>query len=110
MARYTFFCSSGLDRNGLLAAKKTVQTVGASVVRSADGSMLVEASTGQLRRLAKALPDWRYCVERNTTRLLQSPKGVSREQVDYKHQKVRRTSRGDDVNIGETPAGLPRRS
>jgi len=39
------------------------------VVRAAAGSMLVEAAPGEIEQVAKALPGWRYSVEKKGSRL-----------------------------------------
>ena len=69
MDRYVFFHAQDLDPKVLMAAKKTARALGATVVRTAAGSMLVEAAPTQIAKLATALPGWRYCVETKTHRL-----------------------------------------
>ena len=69
MDRYVFFHAPGLDPKVLTAAKKTARALGATVVRAAAGSMLVEAAPTQIAKVATALPGWRYCVEGKTHRL-----------------------------------------
>ena len=69
MDRYVFFSSSAVDAKALAAAKKTAKALGATVVRAAAGSMLVEAPPTQAAQVAQALPGWRYTVERKAARV-----------------------------------------
>lgn len=69
MARYVFYFPLSLDTRSVSAAKKTATSLGATVVRSAAGQMLVDATPSKAARVAEALPDWRYCPERTGARL-----------------------------------------
>ena len=69
MSRYVFFNSDAQDDKVLMAAKKTARSRGATVVKSLAGMMLLEMAPAQVANLAQALPDWRYSVERKTTRV-----------------------------------------
>jgi len=69
MDRYVLFHAQGLDPKVLMAAKKTARALGATVVRAAAGSMLLEAAPIQIAEVATALPGWRHCVETKSHRL-----------------------------------------
>ena len=64
-----FFAITESDAKSLGSARKAVRTLGASVVSSVAGTLLVEADPGQLKDIAHALPNWRYTPERKTTRV-----------------------------------------
>ena len=63
MDRYVFYHPDSLDKKVLAAAKGTAVLLGAKVIRTAVGSMLVEASPAKVAQVAEALPDWRWCRE-----------------------------------------------
>ena len=69
MPLYVFFHASTLDKKVVVAAKRTVVSLGANVLRTAAGSMLVEASEKEVEQLAEALPGWRWSIERKSHRI-----------------------------------------
>jgi len=69
MDRYVFYNAQSLDPKVLTAAKKTAKALGATVVRAAAGSMLLEASPTKVAQVAKALPGWRYSAETKSHRV-----------------------------------------
>jgi len=69
MARYVFHLPRSLDTKAVTAAKKTATSMGATVVRTAAGQMLVETTPSKAAKVAEALPEWRYGLERLTARL-----------------------------------------
>lgn len=69
MDRYVFFTSASRDAKALAAAKRTATDLGATVVGAVAGQMLVEAAPTKVAQVAKALPGWRYTVERETARV-----------------------------------------
>ncbi|WP_329718766.1 hypothetical protein [Ideonella sp.] len=69
MARYVFHLPLSLDSKAVSAAKRKATALGATVVRTAAGQMLVETTPSKAARVAEALPDWRYALERVAARL-----------------------------------------
>lgn len=69
MARYVFHLPLSLDTKAVSAAKRKATAMGATVVRTAAGQMLVEASPAKAAKVAEALPDWRYALERAAARI-----------------------------------------
>ena len=69
MARYVFYCPTSLDAKAVTAAKKTATALGATVVRSAAGQMLLDAPPARMAQVAEALPAWRYSVEGKSARI-----------------------------------------
>ena len=69
MHRYVFYSPLTPDPKVVTAAKKTAVSLGATVVRTAAGSMLLEAAPSKAAEVAKALPGWRYSVEAKTHRI-----------------------------------------
>ncbi len=69
MDRYVFYSADAADAKALTAARKTVRALGATVVGTAAGSMLVEAPPTMAAEVAKALPGWRYTVDRKSARV-----------------------------------------
>jgi hypothetical protein len=68
MQRFVFY-SPSLDRKALLAAKRTASRLGATVVRSLAGSMLLEAPRAKAAEVAEALPGWQYSAEKKVQRI-----------------------------------------
>ena len=68
MGRYVFHLPTSLDAKQVSAAKKTAAAMGATVVRTAPGQMLVEASEAKAAELADELPQWRYGPDRASAR------------------------------------------
>jgi len=69
MDRYVFYAKESLDAKTIRAARATVRALGASVVRTGVGTMLLEVEPECVRKVARALPQWRYSVERHATRI-----------------------------------------
>ena len=69
MSRYVFSNSNAQDGKVLTAAKKAAQLRGATVVKSLAGTMLLEVPASKVPEVARALPGWRYSVERKTVRV-----------------------------------------
>lgn len=69
MSRYVFFNSNAQDDKVLTAAKKAARSHGATVVKSLAGTMLLDVTATKVPELARALPGWRYSVERKTARV-----------------------------------------
>jgi hypothetical protein len=69
MARYVFHLPLSLDTRAVSAAKRKATAMGATVVRTAAGQMLVETSPAKAAKVAEALPEWRYALERVAARL-----------------------------------------
>ncbi len=69
MTRYVFYLPLSVDRKLVAAAKKTAEGLGATVLRTAMGQMLLEAEASEAAAVAKALPGWQYCVETTTHRI-----------------------------------------
>lgn len=69
MTRYVFVCTSALDDQALVAARKAARSHGATVVKSLAGTMLLEVTPAQVPEVALALPGWRYAAERKTARV-----------------------------------------
>lgn len=69
MARYVFHLPLSLDTRAVSAAKRKAVALGATVVRSAAGQMLIETTPARAAKVAEALPDWRYALERVAARL-----------------------------------------
>ena len=69
MARYVFIPGNKPGTRSLTAAKKAVSEQGASVVATAEGGMLIEATPARARRVAEALHGWDYSPERVVTRV-----------------------------------------
>ncbi len=66
MSRFVFFNPNApLDAIELNAAKKIAKANGATVVRAAVGSMLLEGSPEVMERVAASLSGWRYEPERH---------------------------------------------
>jgi hypothetical protein len=69
MDRYVFYFSGNADQRLVREAKKTLEQLGATVVKTVAGSMLVEGSSSKVKRAATALPDWRYSLDTRTHRM-----------------------------------------
>lgn len=69
MARYVFHLPLSLDTKAVSAAKRKATAMGATVVRTAAGQMLVETTPARAAKVAEALPDWRYALERSAARI-----------------------------------------
>ena len=70
MSHYVFFSDAGVLNDKLVrAAKKAVRESGATVLKSAGGSLLVEAAITEVRKVARALPGWKYSAETTTHRI-----------------------------------------
>jgi hypothetical protein len=69
MSRYVFFNNDAQDSKVLMGAKRAARAHGATVVKSLAGTMLLELTAKQVPELAQALPGWRYCAERSSTRV-----------------------------------------
>lgn len=69
MARYVFHLPLSLNTKAVSAAKKTATSLGATVVRTAAGQMLIDTSPSRAAKVAEALPEWRYALERVAARL-----------------------------------------
>lgn len=69
MTRYIFLSSNSDGSENIVRTRKVVRGTGAEVVRTAPGSILVEATASQLRKLKNLLPDWTCTAERKTARL-----------------------------------------
>lgn len=69
MSRYVFFSVNSRDAKELTAAKRTARSLGATVVGAVAGSMLLEAEPAKVEKVAKALPGWRYTVDRKSVRV-----------------------------------------
>ena len=69
MDRYVFYAKDSLDAKTVRAARATASALGATVVRTGVGTLLLEIAAGDVRKLAPALPDWRYSAERHATRI-----------------------------------------
>ncbi len=82
MERYVFHHPLPLNARALTAAKKKATALGATVVRTGAGSMLLEADGGAIKQVAKALPDWRYSVEAKVHRL---PERTPLQRARLKH-------------------------
>jgi len=64
MKHYVFYSSQlSVDRKVVMAARKVAISLGATVVRTLGGSMLLETTPAKVGQVAKALPDWHYSVE-----------------------------------------------
>lgn len=79
MARYVFRNRDAQCKQALAAAAKAARSLGATVVKSLAGTMLLEATPAQVPEVAQASPGWRYAAERKTARvpepkLLERPK------------------------------------
>lgn len=68
MERFVFY-SPSLDAKALASAKRAAARLGATVVRSLAGTMLLEAPRAKAAELAEALPGWRYSAEARTHRV-----------------------------------------
>lgn len=69
MDRYVFYARESLDAQTIRAARATASALGVTVVQSGAGTMLLEADPHLVRKVARALPQWRYSVERHATRI-----------------------------------------
>ena len=69
MDRFVFYCPQTLDQKAVSDAKKIATSLGATVVRAAAGTMLLEAAPAKAAQVAKALPGWRYSAETRSHRL-----------------------------------------
>lgn len=69
MDRYVFYAKESLDAKAVRAARATAGELGVTVVGSGVGTLLLEAAPELVRKLARALPQWRYSVERHATRI-----------------------------------------
>lgn len=67
--RYVFYTAPGTDPKAVTAARRAVKAMGCTVVSVAAGTMLVEAPPAEVKQVAKALPGWRYSVEKKTAHL-----------------------------------------
>lgn len=83
MDRYVFYHPLSLDAKTVAAAKKKAASLGATVLRSAAGTMLLEAERAAIRQVANALPDWRYSVEAKVHRL---PERTPLQRARLKHR------------------------
>lgn len=69
MDRHIFFSSEHLGASTMAAAKKTAQALGAKVINTASGGLLIEATPEVIGQVASALPGWNHTVERKTMRI-----------------------------------------
>ncbi len=69
MARYVFFPDNKPGTTSIAAAKRVVIDQGASIVDTAEGGVLVEATPAEAKRVAQALSGWDYAAERAETRV-----------------------------------------
>jgi len=70
MPQYVFYPPQlPVDRKVVTAARKLAASLGATVVRTVAGSILLEATPAKAAQVAKALPGWRYSVETQGHRL-----------------------------------------
>ena len=64
MTHYVFYSLQlSIDRKVVMAARNVATSLGATVVRTLGGSMLIETTPAKVGQIAKALPDWRYSLE-----------------------------------------------
>ena len=79
MTRHVFYSSDTLDAKSARAARAVASKLGATVLKvsATAGTMLVEAETPVMRKVAAALPGWRHSVE-TTARLPERPRIASR--------------------------------
>ena len=64
MKQYVFYSSQvSADRKSVTTARKMATSLGATVVRTAAGSMLLEATPAKAAQVAQALPGWHYSLE-----------------------------------------------
>lgn len=73
MDRYVFYAKESLDPRTLRSARDTASAMGVTVLQSGVGTMLLEAAPEDVRKVARALPQWRYSVERRATRIPERP-------------------------------------
>jgi hypothetical protein len=85
MSRYVFFNSDVQDAKRLTAARQAARSLGATVVKSLAGTMLLELAPGKVSEVAQALPGWRYSAERKTTRV---PERKPRERAKARGTKA----------------------
>ena len=69
MNRHVFFAKQSLDPKVLRTAKAIAEDLGVTVLKTGQGTMLVEAAPALVRKLAKSLPEWGNSVENKTFRL-----------------------------------------
>ncbi len=69
MARYVFFPDNMPGTKSIAAAKRVLIDQGASIVGTAEGGVLVEATSAEVKRVAQALRGWDYAPERAETRV-----------------------------------------
>jgi len=69
MDRYVFYAKESLDAKTIRSARATVRALGVTVVQTGVGTMLLEIEPERVRQVARALPQWRYSVERHATRI-----------------------------------------
>ena len=69
MDRYVFYAKESLDAKTIRAARATARALGVTVVQTGVGTMLIEAEPECVRKVARALPQWRYSVERHAIRI-----------------------------------------
>lgn len=69
MARYVLRNSDAQSNQALAADVKAARSLGATVVKSLAGTMLLEVTPTQVPEVARALPGWRYAAERKTARV-----------------------------------------
>jgi hypothetical protein len=68
MERHVFYAKQSLDPQVVKAAKATATSLGARVVRTGMGTMLLEAKPELVRKLVKALPGWGHNIETTSRR------------------------------------------
>jgi hypothetical protein len=68
MGRHVFYSSELRGHEALAAARQSAMLIGVTVVKTLAGTMLLEGKPLQAIEVARALPDWRYSVDRKTTR------------------------------------------
>jgi hypothetical protein len=68
MGCYVFYNSELRGHEALAAARQSAMSIGIAVVKTLAGTMLLERTPQQAVEVARALPGWRYSVDRKTTR------------------------------------------
>lgn len=70
MSRHVFYLNTlESDPSVVAAAEKTAKGLGATVVRKAGGSILLEAAPSVIAKIAEALPGWRHNPEQTGYRV-----------------------------------------
>lgn len=69
MNRYVFSSTGDVDAKALATAADAARSLGATVVKSLAGTMLLELDPAKVPQVTKALPGWRCSPERKTARV-----------------------------------------